>query len=62
QMDPRERRIGLSVKAVSQHHEREEMAAYLKREREAQRFSMGDMLNEELRLDRDDGGRARRRG
>ncbi|HLW71977.1 MAG TPA: 30S ribosomal protein S1 [Candidatus Binataceae bacterium] len=59
QMDARERRIGLSVKAVTQHHEREEMAAYLKREQEAQRFSMGDMLNEELRLDRDDAGRAR---
>jgi small subunit ribosomal protein S1 len=59
QMDPRERRIGLSVKALSQHHEREEMQAYLKREREAQRFSMGDVLNEELRLDREDGGRAR---
>jgi small subunit ribosomal protein S1 len=59
QMDPRERRIGLSVKALGQHHEREEMQAYLKREREAQRFSMGDVLNEELRLDREDGGRAR---
>ena len=59
QMDPRERRIGLSVKQLSQHHEREEMQAYLKREREAQRFSMGDVLNEELRLDREEGGRAR---
>ncbi len=60
QADTRERRIGLSIKALNQHQEREEMQAYLKREREAQRFSMGDMLNEELRLDRDDGGRSRR--
>jgi small subunit ribosomal protein S1 len=61
QADTRERRIGLSIKALHQHQEREEMQAYLKREREAQRFSMGDMLNEELRLDRDDGGRRRGR-
>jgi small subunit ribosomal protein S1 len=61
QVDTRERRIGLSVKAMSQHMEREEMQAYLKRERDAQRFSMEDILNEELRLDRgEDGGRARR--
>src|SRR6516162_5837832 len=59
QVDTRERRIGLSVKALSQHMEREEMQAYLKREREAQRFSMEDILNEELRLDREDSGRGR---
>jgi small subunit ribosomal protein S1 len=60
QVDTRERRIGLSIKALSQHMEREEMQAYLKRERDAQRFSMEDMLNEELRVDREEGGRARR--
>jgi small subunit ribosomal protein S1 len=60
QVDTRERRIGLSVKALNQHMEREEMQAYLKRERDAQRFSMEDILNEELRLDREEGGRARR--
>jgi small subunit ribosomal protein S1 len=54
QLDPKERRIGLSIKALKQHEEREEMQAYLKREHEAQRFSMEDILNEELRLDRDD--------
>jgi len=59
QVDTRERRIGLSIKALSQHMEREEMQAYLKREHEAQRFSMEDILKgEELRLDRDDAGRA----
>src|SRR5262249_1779878 len=38
QLDPKERRIGLSIKALKQHEEREEMQAYLKREHEAQRF------------------------
>jgi small subunit ribosomal protein S1 len=52
QLDPKERRIGLSIKAIKQHEEREEMQAYLKREHEAARFSM-----EELKLDRDDGER-----
>ena len=58
QVDSRERRIGLSVKALKQHEEREEMQAYLKREHEAARFSMEDILNEELKLDRDDAGRS----
>ncbi|MGD0117448.1 MAG: 30S ribosomal protein S1 [Candidatus Binatus sp.] len=57
QLDPKERRIGLSIKAVKQHEEREEMQAYLKREHEAARFSMEDILKEELKLDRDDGER-----
>ena len=38
------------------------MQAYLKREHEAARFSMDDILNEELRLDRDDSDRALRAG
>jgi small subunit ribosomal protein S1 len=62
QVDSRERRIGLSVKAIKQHEEREEMQAYLKREHEAARFSMEDILNEELRLDRDESGRTAPRG
>ena len=45
-----------------QHMEREEMQAYLKREHEAARFSMEDILNEELRLDRDESGRTAPRG
>src|SRR6266853_670713 len=61
QLDPKERRIGLSIKALKQHEEREEMQAYLKREHEAARFSMEDILNEELKLDRDDGERGARR-
>src|SRR5579884_1825627 len=59
QVDTRERRIGLSIKALRQHEEREEMQAYLKRERESARFSLEDILNEELRLDREEGGRGR---
>ncbi len=62
QLDPKERRIGLSIKALKQHEEREEMQAYLKREHEAARFSMEDILNEELRLDRDEGDRRASRG
>jgi small subunit ribosomal protein S1 len=59
QVDSKERRIGLSVKSLRAHEEREEMQAYLKREHEAQRFSLEDILNEELRLDRDDSGEKR---
>jgi len=62
QLDPKERRIGLSIKAVKQHEEREEMQAYLKREHEAARFSMEDILKEELKLDRDDSERRAARG
>jgi small subunit ribosomal protein S1 len=59
QVDTRERRIGLSIKQLRQHEEREEMQAYLKRDREGARFSLEDILNEELRLDREEGGRGR---
>ena len=44
----------LSIKGLRAHEEREEMQAYLKREHEASRFSLEDILKEELRLDRDD--------
>jgi small subunit ribosomal protein S1 len=62
QLDPKERRIGLSVKALKAHEEREEMQEYLRREHEKARFSMEDILNEELRLDREDGERRASRG
>jgi small subunit ribosomal protein S1 len=62
QVEPKERRIGLSIKQLKQHEEREEMQAYLKREHEAARFSMEDILNEELKLDRDEGERRAARG
>jgi small subunit ribosomal protein S1 len=53
-VDPKERRIGLSIKALRRTEEREEMESYLQREREGARFSFEDILNEELRLDRED--------
>jgi small subunit ribosomal protein S1 len=62
QVDPKERRIGLSVKALKAHEEREEMQEYLRREHENARFSMEDILNEELRLDREDSERRASRG
>ena len=55
QIDTRERKIGLSIKALRRSEEREEVESYLKREREGARFSFEDILNEELRLDREDG-------
>jgi small subunit ribosomal protein S1 len=55
QLDPKERRIGLSIRALKQHEEREEMQAYMRREHQGARFSFEDILNEELRLDREDG-------
>jgi small subunit ribosomal protein S1 len=54
QLDPKERRIGLSIRALKQHEEREEMQAYMRREHQGARFSFEDILNEELRLDRED--------
>jgi small subunit ribosomal protein S1 len=48
QVDSKERRIGLSIKGLRAHEEREEMQAYLKREHEASRFSLEDILKEEL--------------
>ena len=59
QLDPKERRIGLSIRALKQHEEREEMQAYMRREHQGARFSFEDILNEELRLDRDEGERRR---
>jgi small subunit ribosomal protein S1 len=62
QLEPKERRIGLSIKGLKAHEEREEMQAYLKREHENARFSMEDIIGGELRLDREDGDRRASRG
>lgn len=51
---PHERKIGLSVRALKKSEERREMEDYLRREKEAGRFSFESILNEELRLDRDE--------
>jgi small subunit ribosomal protein S1 len=56
-VDPKERKIGLSIKALRRTEEREEMESYMQRERAGARFSFEDILNEELRLDRDEGER-----
>jgi small subunit ribosomal protein S1 len=56
-VDPRERRIGLSIKALKRSEERDEVDSYLRRERENSKFSFEDILTEELRLDRDEGDR-----
>ncbi len=54
-IDPKERRIALSIKALRRSEERAEVEDYLRRERENSRFSFQDILSEELPLDRDEG-------
>jgi len=56
-IDTKERKIGLSIKALRRTEEREEMESYLQRERAGARFSFEDILGQELRLDRDDAAR-----
>ena len=53
-VDVNERKIGLSVRALRKTEERQEMENYLNREKEGARFSFESILNEELRLDRDE--------
>jgi small subunit ribosomal protein S1 len=57
-VDTRERKMALSIKALRRSEEREEMESYLRREREGGRFSFEDILNSELRLDRDEDERS----
>jgi len=52
-VDSREKRIGLSIKALRRSEERDEVDAYLKKERESGRFSFADIMTEELPLDRE---------
>jgi small subunit ribosomal protein S1 len=61
-IDPAERKIGLSVRALRRTEERQEMENYLKKEKEGGRFSFESLLNDELRLDRDEEGHAGRKG
>jgi small subunit ribosomal protein S1 len=49
-----ERKIDLSIRALRKTEERQELENYLKREKEAGRFSFEAILNEELKLDRDE--------
>jgi small subunit ribosomal protein S1 len=61
-IDPNERKIGLSVRALRKTEERQEMENYLKKEKEGGRFSFESLLNDELRLDRDEEGQGSRKG
>jgi len=61
-VDPHERRIGLSIRALGQTEEREEMEAYLKKERDAGRFSFETILNEDLKLDKEEDGQPANKG
>ncbi len=61
-IDPADRKIGLSVRALRRSEERQEMESYLKREKEGGRFSFESLLGDELRLDRDDDPKAGAKG
>src|ERR1051325_6115576 len=61
-IDPAERKIALSIRALRKTEERQEMENYLKREKEGGRFSFESLLNDELRLDRDEEGQTTRKG
>jgi small subunit ribosomal protein S1 len=61
-VDPGERKIGLSIRALRKTEERQEMESYLSKEKEGARFSFESLLNEELRLDRDEEGQPNRKG
>ncbi|HXV47544.1 MAG TPA: 30S ribosomal protein S1 [Candidatus Binatia bacterium] len=61
-IDPNDRKIGLSVRALRRSEERQEMENYLKREKEGGRFSFESLLGDELRLDRDDESQGGRKG
>ena len=61
-IDTQERRIGLSIRALRKSDERKEMEAYLKKEKEAGMFSFETILNEELRLDKDEEAQPTRKG
>ncbi|HET8562321.1 MAG TPA: 30S ribosomal protein S1 [Candidatus Binatia bacterium] len=61
-VDPSERKIGLSIRALRKTEERQEMESYLSKEKEGARFSFESLLNEELRLDRDEEGQPNRKG
>jgi small subunit ribosomal protein S1 len=61
-IDPTDRKIGLSVRALRRSEERQEMESYLKREKEGGRFSFESLLGDELRLDRDDDPKAGAKG
>jgi small subunit ribosomal protein S1 len=58
QVDPHEKRIALSIRALRRSEERDEVDAYLQREESGSRFSLGDVIGQDLergaRRDNDD--------
>lgn len=60
-VDVNERKIGLSIRALRKSEERQEMENYLKRDKQGGMFSFESLLNEELRLDRDEEGQPGRK-
>ena len=48
QVDAREKRIALSIKALRRSEERDEVDAYMQREREGAKFSFADIMTEDL--------------
>jgi len=48
QVDAREKRISLSIRALRKSEERDEVDAYLKREQDGARFSLADVMSGEL--------------
>ena len=61
-IEPADRKIGLSIRALRRTEERQEMESYLKREKEGGRFSFESLLGDELRLDRDEDNESGRKG
>ena len=61
-IDLTERKIGLSIRALRKSEERQEMESYLTRDKQGGMFSFNTILNEELRLDRDEEGQGRNKG
>lgn len=60
-IDVNERKIGLSIRALKKSEERHEMENYLKRDKQGGMFSFESLLNEELRLDKDEDGQPGRK-
>ncbi|HVM97518.1 MAG TPA: 30S ribosomal protein S1 [Candidatus Acidoferrales bacterium] len=53
QVDTKDRKIGLSIKALRRTEEREEMETYMRGDQKQGRFSLQDVMPDEFRLDRD---------
>lgn len=61
-IDPQKRKVGLSIRALRKTEEHQELERYLKKEKEGGRISFETILNEELKLDRDEEDLSVRKG